>query len=527
MKRNRGAEITLDKDEFPIPYDELAGSSPHTSESEDWSDVDVEEARHTKNGRWALWKSDEALAESLSQSVRERVNQGQALQSSAPGPGNQSQTTTEISSDLYAKAETHNEQLTDDERKLLCSRPGLPSRALADPESLTISERYSLLQWSDPGRLHTAVRDSTNEAARTPEELYSLAHRDGGLAHLSPAAKHLLARNFWLDDGSYRTSAHMKWAKWPGSREAMNLLLSRAGIDLAFLDSVVPFTLSSPILADFPGHISRNVLTAKDDQPMRHDRNSRDKFGDLTWPGGYPEDLTTPPALFFHEKMKAEMPDKIYADIKAEVQRRWLSMSEAEQQVYKAHWRKLRDEAWDLLEARPSKPVPGEPSRGLPNVIDLPGFADWKARKRQEEEERVAAARVARGRNSVGSDGLARFPTNATAANFRPHALYMEDLREQHSGHSLKELWNVDDEQKEATRRFNALSDQERVVYEAWSEQLRKQLWDEREDFERRLDSGNPVRLPRRRDIRSLPLLKSSKKPDQASGFVIARSGCD
>jgi hypothetical protein len=489
MKRNRGSEIG-DDHEYVLPYDELEGSSPLTSESEEWPDNDVD-AENTKKGRWAAWKSQVAMAKSMSR----RFPNAERREPAATLPES-----------LYDKAERHNGDLTDEERALLRSQHHTVAWALADPASLAEHHRYSVMQWSEPSKLHPAIREATAGAASTPEELYALARQDGGLARLRPLAKRILARNFWLDDGSYRTEWHMKFPFLPGSRQAMNLLLSRAGVDMAFLDTVVPWVLSTPRSKATPFSVARHVLTVRDDRQRKVNRTTRDKFGDLQWPGGLPVFLTTPASLYFHDKMKDEFPGKLYEAVQAQAVQRWWTLTDAEQEPYKQQWDRLRSDAWDLR-----SPQGGQPSTAdLQQAIALPGYAEFMAHWEHRYDIPEEKKRPKPSRDSRDYQGLPKFPCHVNVGRFRPRGLFWEDLRAQHPGQSLKELWKVDEEILEVWRRFDALSDEERAPYEARSEKLRQDLWDEWEAYERR----ELMPLPHRPDIHALPLLKSLQKPE-------------
>jgi hypothetical protein len=500
MKRNRGAEIKLDPAEFPVPYDELEGSSPHTSESENDPEEDGYMAQFRKKARWAYWKSENALSAEISRRTKERLARVEPLPS------------------IYVKALENNEGLTDDERASLRCQEDPPRKELADPDGVDIMTRYQLSQWSDPDALRYAIRIATGGAADSPERLYALAREEGGLARLSPAAKRILARNFWLDDDTYRTRKHMKWATWPGSSQATSLLLKRAGIDLAVLDAIVPYVLSSPISAASEGLVVQRSLIEDLEPDAAPTKTNRNKFGDLRWPSDYPADLTTPAALYFHEKMKTDFPENLFEDVKAQAIRRWWDLSEEEQEPYKLKWDKLRVEAWNLVEKRGQKPSEDGSKDDSSITIDLPGWTELKARQNQGITVQTVKEPE---RDSLNLLGVPSFPFNVEENFFLPRGLFWADMKAKHPGESLEDAWKVKDEAGEILRRYFALTPAESAPYEAWSELLRQEVWDEIEEYRRKEKNDEPRRLVFRGDLDVKPLLKAAKKPDNLYAIAL------
>ena len=74
---------------------------------------------------------------------------------------------------LYAKAESHQDQLTQEERQLLLSRCGLAGKALAYPESLTTEELHKVLLWAPPDVARANIQSTTGGTLSTPMELYA------------------------------------------------------------------------------------------------------------------------------------------------------------------------------------------------------------------------------------------------------------------------------------------------------------------------------------------------------------------
>ncbi|KAK3937476.1 hypothetical protein QBC46DRAFT_392600 [Diplogelasinospora grovesii] len=501
--------------------------------SEEWPDNDVD-ANSTEGAR-AAQRAEDALYDEFERQATERERQFR-------GPDK----AYEISKELYEKAEKANGQLTEEERALLLSRGDVVGKALAHPDELTVDERYKVLQWSPPDELHAAIRKATGGALSTPEELYAMAH-NGNFAHLSPEAKRILASKFWIDATTETHWPRLYWSDTPGNWQAAGLLYERAGMDVAYFSFASLSASSAPDPAPnqgpedasgdpasslsgtqlsmqaimsmmpppsllFPGRISRSDPPPprrqedsddEDGPPKKRTRASRDPAGNPAWPPSYPPELAEPSRLFWQDVVKAEFPDKQFEDVKPEVTQRWQALSEAEQAAYAARSEKLRGQAWDQVEEIDAQLGRGETARGKKRV-DLPGFDEFMARQEQELEDRAARSRRGgrpRGpprRETRHRDGQMAWPMHVNAGRFKPLGLFWDDQKAQHPGQELGDVWKVDDVPDEVRRRFEALGEEDRAAYEARSEKLRQEVWDEWEEYERRQARGEAVNRPQR-----------------------------
>jgi hypothetical protein len=199
--------------------------------SEEWPDNDVDV--NSTEGARAAQRAEDALYDDFERQATERERQFR-------GPDK----AYEISKELYEKAEKANDQLTEEERALLLSRGDVVGKALAHPDSLTVEERYKVLQWSPPDELHAAIRKATGGALSTPEELYAMA-QNGKFAHLSPEAKRILASKFWVDEATETHWPRWYWSCTPGNSQAEGLLYKRAGMDVIFFAFVFVYIFGS------------------------------------------------------------------------------------------------------------------------------------------------------------------------------------------------------------------------------------------------------------------------------------------
>jgi len=197
----------------------VADTAPAASEEGPDSDVDVS----ATDGTRAAKRTRDTLYESME---RQAAEQERRFRGPDKAYG--------ISKELYDKAEKANDTLTEEERTLLLSQGDVVGKALARPDSLSLEERYAVLQWSPPDELHAAIRKATDSALSTPEELYAAA-RQGNSADLSPDVKRILASKFWVDAATKNDWSRWFWNEVPGNWQALTLLYQRSGIDVNYL----------------------------------------------------------------------------------------------------------------------------------------------------------------------------------------------------------------------------------------------------------------------------------------------------
>ncbi|KAH8909814.1 hypothetical protein BR93DRAFT_976027 [Coniochaeta sp. PMI_546] len=146
----------------------------------------------------------------------------------------------QISDRLYAKAARQNADLTDDERALLLSRGDVFGKALANPDSLTIEEMHEVMCWPPPDEMRALVQRATGGALSTPRELVAKAREAIERARLQEDLNddevRLIAQRFW--DQPPRWVLYWGNDGCPGNEEAISLVCSRLGVDMAVVDTV-------------------------------------------------------------------------------------------------------------------------------------------------------------------------------------------------------------------------------------------------------------------------------------------------
>ena len=394
--------------------DQSSSVAPHPQHvSEEWPDNDVDV--NSPEGAQAAQRAQDALYNEFARQTRERQQQFR-------GPDK----AYEIPKELYQKAEKTNDQLTEEERALLLSRGDVVGKALAHPDSLTLKERYEVLQWSPPNELHAAIRKATDGELSTPEELYAMAHNGNSdkFMHLSPEVKRILASKFWIDATTETHWPRFYWSDVPGNGQAAALLYKRAGMDISFFSFAYlsAYLASDPAPNQGPGNIS-------------------------------------------------EVPASSLSGIQPSMQA--------------------------VLSMLP------HPS-SLFSGVDRPSLDEFMARQEQEPEDGARLQRKGRPprgpptREMRGWDGKLAWPIHVNAGRFKALGLFWDDQKMKHPGESLGDVWKSDDVPKEVLRRFEALGEQDRAAYEARSEKLRQEVWDEWEEYERRRARGEMVRPPQR-----------------------------
>ncbi|KAK2028644.1 hypothetical protein LX32DRAFT_719920 [Colletotrichum zoysiae] len=158
---------------------------------EDWPDVDG--VLDTEEGAEAMRRADAALHATIERSIWQR--NAQLVHGDS------------IPRALSIKAQTQQDQLTDEERQLLHSRGDVVGKALARPDALTTDELHRALLWPPPDAFNAILND--NEVA-------------------------LLARRFHpADDARFSDVAMSQALGQSGAAQAAELLSSRLGLEFA------------------------------------------------------------------------------------------------------------------------------------------------------------------------------------------------------------------------------------------------------------------------------------------------------
>lgn len=109
------------------------------------------------------------------------------------------------------------------------SRGDVAGKALAHPETLTQAERYRLMWWPEPSKLHAAIREISG--VNTPVEL--LAKGRAARDSLSLPELDLISQHFQVDQNG-PASTCMYWeAHLPGNAQASVLAAAQEGFDNA------------------------------------------------------------------------------------------------------------------------------------------------------------------------------------------------------------------------------------------------------------------------------------------------------
>ncbi len=74
--------------------------------------------------------------------------------------------------------------------------------------------------------------------------------------------------------------------------------------------------------------------------------------------------------------------------------------------------------------------------------------------------------------------------------------MFWDDQKAKYPGRELRDVWETDDVGVEVKRRFDALGEEELAAYEARSEALMQEVWDEWEEYERKQALGEMVFMP-------------------------------
>jgi len=187
---------------------------------EDWPEIDVDS--DTEEGAEAMRRADATLHATMERSIRQR---------------NPQSAHDAIPQALYVKAQNHQDQLTQEERRLLLSRGDVVGKALAHPDSLIADEMHQVLLWPPPDVVRANIQRATGGRLSTPSELYAKAKdaMDRGQFEtmLNDDEIALLARSFHaMDDTTFSAGARMAALGAPGTGQAMALLSSRLGLEL-------------------------------------------------------------------------------------------------------------------------------------------------------------------------------------------------------------------------------------------------------------------------------------------------------
>lgn len=108
-------------------------------------------------------------------------------------------------------------------------------KALAFPETLTQAEKYEVLLWTEPDKIHEAIRRVSD--VETPAQL--MAKGCANREMLSLGEWDILSFRFSLPDSRRELTYNQDWLAVPGNQEAHFLIAAREGINLDVLHDLV------------------------------------------------------------------------------------------------------------------------------------------------------------------------------------------------------------------------------------------------------------------------------------------------
>ncbi|KAH6855002.1 hypothetical protein B0I37DRAFT_441917 [Chaetomium sp. MPI-CAGE-AT-0009] len=323
---------------------------------EDWPDLDMDS--DAEGYAEANERAEAAMLATINRSIQQRHAQSNHDEYDIPEA-------------LYDKARTHQDQLTEEERRLLLSRNDVIGKALAYPDSLTSDERDEILLMPPPDVVRANIQRATAGSLSTPIELHAKArdaiHRGQFETMLNDDEIALLARSFYaLDDPAFSYGERMSILSDPGARRAMGLLSERLGLDAAVTGTASVCHSKRPSFmsgSDYrlrnpqpPGRLlqhgwapngapivswSASPLIPRDicldivPNPPSH----TDRFGTGPWPPN--ASLRSPFDIYSHEKRRSG-PLAEYG---------WRILMEYEKENYRARSEALRLAAWAKDEA--------------------------------------------------------------------------------------------------------------------------------------------------------------------------------
>ncbi|KAK7906552.1 hypothetical protein PG985_016289 [Apiospora marii] len=145
----------------------------------------------------------------------------------------------EIPQELYEKAGSRNDELTEDERTLLLSRGDAVGKALAYPKSLTLAEKYEAMGWMKLDELHAAISKASGGAISQASDL--MAKAKASVQSLNFDEVMLLAQEFVVHQ-----MQHFGWQNFPGNSEACRLIADQEGIDAGLFHQVQAYLMNDP-----------------------------------------------------------------------------------------------------------------------------------------------------------------------------------------------------------------------------------------------------------------------------------------
>lgn len=251
-------------------------------------------------------------------------------------------------------------------------------KALAFPETLTKAEKYEVLLWTEPDKIHEAIRGVSD--VETPAQLIAKGCADR--ESLSLGEWDILSLRFSLPDSRRELTYNQDWLAIPGNQEAHFLIATRQRIDLDVLHDLVIYSMIGERPAQArEKHFEEQSLLFRNSLPqlpvppppppppppvgytpfMALYRGEMSLTDRSCWPHSmracyssikvYPE---TAPIVFAKDVQEKEGPQ--YQTCGAELYelcKVWDQLSPQEKADYEARSEALRQAAWEAWDARP------------------------------------------------------------------------------------------------------------------------------------------------------------------------------
>jgi hypothetical protein len=408
---------------------------------------------------------------------------------------------------LYIKAQNHQDQLTQEERQILLSRGDLVGKALGHPESLTIGEMHEVMSWPSPEVVHTNIQRATGGTLSTPFDLY--AKGEDALARgqirdfLSDEEIALIRLHFHsVDDTDVNPIGLGSALARPGASQAATLTARRMGLEFrvwhaalyqktgqkhpdyrklmqpAQPASTVPSNFSRVMPPSMQGPESATVPSLNG-QPRRHSdilrakmdlaeqfklgkvtadefaaRNEQygvalrvsntDLYGTKDWP---PIGIRRSPIDLFGDELRLSAFD---------AEPMWYTLPEDEKEPYRAQSETRRREAWADYEGNGQRTTTLQAEENLRRQFSLGNVTEEEFLVQAKSYE---AARQAEYVDTHGSDDWPPAGNKRSAIEIFANEMSL-------SGFDANSIWHT-------------ISDDNKEVYRAQAERLRREAWAE------------------------------------------------
>jgi hypothetical protein len=246
-------------------------------------------------------------------------------------------------------------------------------KALAFPKSLTQAEKYEVLCWSDPDKLHATIHNLSG--LNTPSELLRKARTSR--ESLTLEELDLITGSFQADGYNPGRGRRSEWVEVPGNIQALALISAQEGIEDAIFRDIHEYSMfdigvqekryahrRAQCMEEAPGAPPPPPTIPR--EWVRHargpfGRDGADHDGKRDWPAfiqanqfrvPYPQRA---PVVFGQDMKKKENLE--FAPVGNQLYSLWDGLSEEEKADYEARSEVLRQAAWDESDERDKKGI--------------------------------------------------------------------------------------------------------------------------------------------------------------------------